>query len=189
MAKKKIDPFAGMAADIEKFGQNKPETPETTVATPRPVKEQEAAKTSEIEMPAKEEPAAEDAKPEETPATAVEEPKKDEPKAAEKKPTEKKTPKPAKKKEETESEIPTGFLTRHTFYLTYEQSEALKAVSYNEMKGISKLVQEIIDEGLKKRDPDIFNKTKDRAEARKRMDFYKMSETEREKAIKKAAKD
>lgn len=86
-------------------------------------------------------------------------------------------------------EVPVGFMIRRTFYLTYVQSEAIDALAFKDMCGKSEIMRRIVESGIKALDPDGLANAAVRAEVRKRRDFYALTEEQREKAIKKAARD
>jgi len=86
-------------------------------------------------------------------------------------------------------EVPVGFMIRRTFYLTYVQSEAIDALAFKDMCGKSEIMRRIVESGIKALDPEGLANAAVRAEVRKRRDFYALTEDQREKAIKKAARD
>lgn len=86
-------------------------------------------------------------------------------------------------------EVPVGFMIRRTFYLTYVQSEAIDALAFKDMCGKSEIMRRIVESGIKALDPEGLANAAVRAEVRKRRDFYALTEDQREKVIKKAARD
>lgn len=56
---------------------------------------------------------------------------------------------------------------RQTFYLTYEELEAIATLSYMEDTPKSELLRSLLDEALENRCPGIFDQVKDRAERKR----------------------
>ena len=60
-----------------------------------------------------------------------------------------------------------NIVTRQTFYVTFEEIEALTTIAYEEGIKKNELIRELLDSALEQRSPGIFEKVKDRVERTK----------------------
>lgn len=60
-----------------------------------------------------------------------------------------------------------NIVTRQTFYVTFEEIEALTTIAYEEGIKKNELIRELLDSALEQRCPGIFEKVKDRVERTK----------------------
>lgn len=103
-------------------------------------------------------------------ATPVVEVVKEEPKAVVEKPKVEIAPKkaPAAKKTKAKSnvsDLSCNDCVRQTYYITYEQMEALKELAHVERIPVNNLMREILQDGLERRKPGILESVKDYADA------------------------